>query len=138
VEGRSGPSGVTAAQGFLAGSVYAGIKSGGRDLTLLYSERPCAAAAVFTTNAVRSPAVQVSAPRFARGGVRAVIANSGNANACTGQQGIANAERMAELAARKLGLGRPEEVAVCSTGIIGIQLPMDRIAPAIETIRPSR
>lgn len=133
----SGPSGVTAAQGFRAGSVYAGIKSGGRDLALIYSERPCASAAVFTQNAIQSPAVRVSRERFAGGRVRAVIANSGNANACTGQQGLANATRMTEEAARRLGLD-PSEVAVCSTGIIGIQLPMDKIVPAIARIEPTR
>lgn len=132
----TGGSGVTAARGFKAGSVYAGIKSGGRDLALLYSEQPCVCAATFTTNAVKAAAVQVSQPRAAGGRVRAVVANSGNANACTGQQGTRNAERMIELAAEQLGL-QPDEVAVCSTGIIGLQLPMEKIEAAFPQLEPA-
>jgi glutamate N-acetyltransferase/amino-acid N-acetyltransferase len=120
--------GVCAPRGFRAGGIRCGIKaaSGKRDLALIYSERPCAAAAVFTANRVQAASVRVSREHLAAGRIRAVIANSGNANACTGEAGLAAARRMAELAADEFAL-RPQDVAVASTGVIGVPLPVAAI-----------
>lgn len=124
--------GVTAPQGFLAAGVAAGIKKVGRkDVALLYSTAPAAAAALFTTNAFAAAPVQVSRRIAARGVARAVVANSGCANACTGTQGLADAESMAELAARELNIA-PQEVLVASTGVIGRALPLPRVAAGIR------
>ncbi|MDR2258804.1 MAG: bifunctional ornithine acetyltransferase/N-acetylglutamate synthase, partial [Treponema sp.] len=93
--------GVCAPKGFRAGGIRCGIKASSqkRDLGLIYSERPCAAAAMFTANRVKAASVLVSREHLASGRLRALIANSGNANACTGEPGLAAARRMAELAA---------------------------------------
>jgi len=128
--------GVTSPGGFLAGAVSAGIKySPGKrlDLGILYSRRLCAAAAVFTTNTVKAAPVLVSRERLQNGRASAVVMNSGYANACTGQQGKADAMEMTELAARQLKL-KPEDVLVASTGVIGEMLPMERIRAAIPKI----
>lgn len=124
--------GVTAPQGFLAAGVAAGIKqNGNKDVALLYSAAPAVAAAVFTTNAFAAAPVQVSRRTAARGVARAVVANSGCANACTGAQGLADAVAMAELAGKVLDIA-PQEVFVASTGVIGRPLPMQKIAAAIR------
>jgi len=128
--------GVTSPGGFLAGAASAGIKynPGKRlDLGILYSRKPCAAAAVFTTNKVKAAPVLVSRERLQNGRASAVVMNSGYANACTGQQGKADAMEMTELAARQLKL-KPEDVLVASTGVIGEMLPMERIRAAIPKI----
>jgi len=93
--------GVCAAKGFLAGGIRCGIKASSqkKDLALIYSKDSCSAAAVFTTNKVKAASVLVSQANIAGGKLRAVIANSGNANACTGQEGTAAAKRMAQLVA---------------------------------------
>ena len=128
--------GVTAPEGFLAAGIAAGIKKDRRpDLALLFSRHPCAAAGVFTRNRFRAAPVELSARHLARGTARAVLINSGNANACTGPQGARDALRMATLAAR--GLGIPlKSVCVASTGVIGEPLPMDRIGQAIPLLIP--
>lgn len=120
--------GVTAPLGFSANGVLAGIKKGRTtvDTALIYSERPCTAAGLFTTNRVQAEPVKLSQRHLKNGSARAVIANAGNANACTGKEGEKNALRMAEAAARALNLSA-EEVLVCSTGVIGQQLPVERI-----------
>ncbi len=125
--------GVTTAKGFLAGAASAGIKSnvGALDVGILYSERECSVAGVFTTNRVRSAPVPVSQRRVKAGGLRGVVVNSGCANALTGKEGTADAEEMAALAARKLGL-RDEEMAVASTGITGVRLPMVKVRAGIQ------
>ena len=117
--------GVCAPGGFRAGGIWCGIKAGSRkrDLGLIYSEKFCAAAGMFTANRVKAASVLVSQEHLARGKVRAVIANSGNANACTGAAGLAAARRMAELAAEEFALS-PQDVAVASTGVIGVPLPI--------------
>ena len=119
--------GVCAPLGFKAGGIWCGIKAGSkkRDLALIYSEKKCVAAAMFTTNRVQAACVQVSRERIA-GGLHAIIANSGNANACTGEAGLVAARRMAELAATALNLD-PHDVAVASTGVIGVPLPITAI-----------
>ncbi|MBI2844301.1 MAG: bifunctional glutamate N-acetyltransferase/amino-acid acetyltransferase ArgJ [Armatimonadetes bacterium] len=117
---------VTAPKGFKAAGIRCGIKQQGPDLALIFSEVPAACAGMFTTNAVKAAPVLVSTERVRSGCAQAVIANSGNANACTGKRGLEDALSMAEFAARALGLDA-EEVLVCSTGIIGQFLPMDKI-----------
>lgn len=133
------PSGsVTSASGFLAGAVHAGIKSKSElDLAILCSEVPCKAAGVFTTNQIKSAPVILSQKHITKGRAKAIVANSGCANACTGEQGLADAREMAELTAARLGIS-PEEVLVASTGVIGVPLPMDKIRAGIPKIKPTR
>lgn len=118
--------------GFSAAAVKCGVKLGSDklDLALFVSDRPAAAAGVFTTNLVCGAPVKVSRSRLPRSSARAVIINSGNANACTGDQGNRDAERMTALVAEKIGC-RADDVLVCSTGVIGRLLPMDRLAAGI-------
>ena len=120
--------GVCAPKGFMAGGIWCGIKANSkkRDLALIYSEKKCTAAAMFTENRVQAASVTVSRKHIAGGILHAVIANSGNANACTGQAGMAAAIRMAELAADEFALN-PAHVAVASTGVIGVPLPIASI-----------
>jgi glutamate N-acetyltransferase / amino-acid N-acetyltransferase len=123
---------VTAASGFVAAGVGCGVRDAGRrDLGLLYSEVPCETAAVFTRNAVWGAPLIVTREAVERGGVRAVVANSGNANAATGERGIEDARAMQALGAEVLGI-EAGEVAVASTGVIGVHLPMDRISSGIR------
>ena len=123
---------VTAARGFTAAGIAAGIKdSGSEDLALVVNDGPrCAAAGVFTSNRVQAAPVQWSRRVLADGGIRAVVLNSGGANACTGAQGLKDTRATAERAAGLLGLD-PGDVAVCSTGLIGVPLPMDRLLPGV-------
>src|SRR5947199_766359 len=108
---------------------YAGIVSGlrtepdRRDLAVIVSDTPATAAGVFTQNRVCAAPVQVSRARLPRADARAIVVCSGNANACTGEQGLADARRMAELVAAELRCS-PEQVLVASTGVIGRPLPM--------------
>jgi glutamate N-acetyltransferase / amino-acid N-acetyltransferase len=128
---------VTAAAGFLACGLPAGLKSSGSpDLALLVNTGPdYAAAGVFTTNRVKAAPVLWSQQVLSEGQLRAVILNSGGANACTGEEGFADAHRTAELVADALGLGAID-VAVCSTGLIGVRLPMDKVAQGINDVVP--
>jgi len=122
---------VTYPKGFLASGVRAGIKKRGEDVALICSESPASAAGVFTTNVVKAAPVLVTRSRVPRGTCRAVIANSGNANACTGEQGMRDAVEMAAHTARLLRV--PEgDVLVASTGIIGRVLPREKMAAGIE------
>lgn len=120
--------GVAAPQGFTTNGLCAGIKAGRTkpDTALIFSERPCAAAGVFTKNRVQAECVKLSRRHVADGSAQAVIVNSGNANACTGEQGAQAALRMAQSAASCLSLPA-NEVLVCSTGVIGQQLPVEKI-----------
>jgi len=133
------PSGsVTSASGFLAGAVHAGIKSkDDLDLAILCSEVPCTVAGVFTTNQIKSAPVILSQRHIARRRAQAVVVNSGCANACVGEHGLADALEMANLAAARLGIS-PEEVLVASTGVIGVPLSMDKIRAGIPKIKPTR
>jgi glutamate N-acetyltransferase/amino-acid N-acetyltransferase len=127
---------VTFATGFSAGAVYAGIKTPGPDkldLAILASDRPAVVAGIFTRNAFCAAPVVVSRERVAARRARAVIANAGNANACTGEQGLADAREMAALVANKTDID-PAEVLVASTGMIGIPLPMDLVRTGAEAI----
>ncbi|MHB8050114.1 MAG: bifunctional glutamate N-acetyltransferase/amino-acid acetyltransferase ArgJ [Coriobacteriia bacterium] len=124
--------GVTAPAGFTAAGVSAGLKrSGRRDVCVLATEAPCPAAAVFTTSSTAAPPVLVSREHVAGGMVRALAINAGNANACTGEPGMADARAMAAHAARALGC-LPSEVVVCSTGVIGVPLPLDLVTAGID------
>ena len=120
---------IQAPQGYLASAVAAGIKKEGRlDVGLLYSIRPSIAAARFTTNTVKAAPVKLSQRHLEESGgeIRAIIVNSGNANACTGEDGMAIAKSMAALAGRIVGVP-PNQVLVCSTGVIGVPLPFEKI-----------
>lgn len=121
-------SGVTAPRGFRAAGVHAGIKPGSKkkDCALIVSDTPATVAGAFTTNVMKAPPVLWSEEVCRRGAARAVFINSGNANACTGERGKADAEATAKLVAGGLRIS-PTEVCVCSTGVIGVFLPMDRI-----------
>jgi glutamate N-acetyltransferase/amino-acid N-acetyltransferase len=120
--------GVTAAHGFRASGVEAGIKYKNRkDLALLVADQPAAVAAVYTTNQVAAAPVQIDRERTRTGRAQAVVVNSGCANACTGETGLKNAREMARVTAAALKIDE-ELVLVCSTGVIGVNLPMDRIA----------
>ena len=123
---------VTAPKGFLAAGLHCGIKqSGKQDLALLCCPDGAAAAAMFTTNKIVSAAVAVCKRHFASAAkVRAVVVNSGNANACTGAKGLAAAKVMCAKVAKELSV-RPEQVLVASTGIIGHQPPIKKIAAGI-------
>ncbi len=126
--------GVTAPQGFRAGGIAAGIKKTGKpDLALVYSECPSVAAGMFTTNKVCAAPVKWCRNVVGGADVRAIIANSGNANACTGGKGLKDAQEMAALTGDALGL-RDTQVLVCSTGRIGRPLPMDALRVGIPKV----
>jgi glutamate N-acetyltransferase/amino-acid N-acetyltransferase len=130
--------GIASAKGFLAGAVHAGMKTGHElDVAILYSEAPCAAAGVFTANQIKSAPVTTSQRHLASRRAQAIVANSGCANACVGEQGLADALEMAGLAAAKLKIPS-EDVLVASTGVIGVPLPMDRVRFGIKEIELSR
>jgi len=125
---------VTTPKGFLAGAVEAGIKHQDRlDLGVLFSEKPCSAAAVFTTNKIKSAPVVFDRKQLKDGMARAIVVNSGCANACTGKSGMKNAAGTAASAARKLGISK-DSVLVASTGVIGTQMPMDRVKAALKRL----
>jgi glutamate N-acetyltransferase / amino-acid N-acetyltransferase len=128
---------ITTASGFLACGLAAGLKtSGGKDLALVVNTGPDnAAAGVFTTNRVKAAPVLWSQQVLSDGQLRAVILNSGGANACTGPNGFADSHQTAELVAEALGCGAVD-IAVCSTGLIGVRLPMERLSPAIHELVP--
>ena len=126
---------VTAARGFRAGAVAAGIKPSGRtDLGMLASDRPCVVAATFTQNAFAAAPVQVSRERVKSGRAQAVVFNAGNANACTGDDGLRAAREMARLAAETLGID-DSLVLVASTGVIGQQLDVDRVREGLPKLQ---
>lgn len=125
-------AGVTFARGFKAAGVKAGIKkSGNLDLAMIYTEKEASVAGVFTQNAVAAAPVIVSREVVKTGSAHAIVANAGCANACTGEVGLANAHKMAALAAEELGC-KADDVLVGSTGIIGVNLPMDKLAAGIK------
>jgi glutamate N-acetyltransferase / amino-acid N-acetyltransferase len=118
-------------KGFKASSIAAGLKKNGApDMALIYSEREAVAAAVFTTNKVKAAPVLLSMEHVIKGRARAIIANAGNANACTGIEGLKNAAMTAETTAKELGID-PMDVLVASTGVIGAQLDMGKVENAI-------
>ncbi|HEY3968218.1 MAG TPA: bifunctional glutamate N-acetyltransferase/amino-acid acetyltransferase ArgJ [Planctomycetaceae bacterium] len=128
----SEPTSVSLPLGFRAAGVHCGIKKDPAllDLSLFVSDGPATAAGVFTTNLVNGAPVKVSRTRVPRGTARGVVINSGNANACTGEQGIADARWMTALVAGQLGCAE-DDVLVCSTGVIGRFLPRDRLEAGV-------
>ncbi len=131
--------GISAPKGFKAGAIACGIKNPAverLDLALIYSEFPTVGAAVYTQNQVCAAPVRLSSSHLKSAEPRAIIANSGNANACTGPDGLLNARAMTAATAKALGL-RQREVQVCSTGIIGVPLPIERIEPRIPELAAS-
>lgn len=121
-------------QGFLFSAVEAAIKKPGRrDLALIYSEAEATMAGVFTSNAVKAAPVRLDMRRIQSGRGQAIIVNSGNANACTGTQGMRDAHEMSRLLAHRLDV-KPSRVYVCSTGVIGVPLPMDRIRSRMDDL----
>jgi glutamate N-acetyltransferase/amino-acid N-acetyltransferase len=125
--------GVTAPQGFRAGCARGEIKTEGDDVALVLAPENSTCAAVFTTNQVKAAPVFVSAEHLTKGKPRAIVVNAGNANCCTGARGLEAARQMAVLAAQKLEIA-PDEVLVCSTGIIGHQLPLEKVENAISQV----
>ncbi|WP_018969667.1 bifunctional glutamate N-acetyltransferase/amino-acid acetyltransferase ArgJ [Rubritalea marina] len=133
---RRTSGGVCAPKGFIANAVSAGIKNPDAerlDLALIYSENPCVAAGTFTTNRIKAAPVRVSQAHLRDRDIQAILVNSGNANACTGVEGIQDARLTARTVAKQLGL-RQAQVAVCSTGVIGLPMPMVRITPQLEPL----
>ena len=129
--------GVTAAKGFMAASAAAGIKYQNReDMAMIYSPSPCRSAGTFTTNIVKAAPVKWDKKQVMSGAdAHAVVINSGIANACTGREGMDYCSQTAEAAAQALGI--PEDsVLVASTGVIGMQLPMDRLQAGIAAMVP--
>jgi glutamate N-acetyltransferase/amino-acid N-acetyltransferase len=135
------PSGhATTPKSFLAGSTYAGVKTYGEgklDLGLLVSELPCATAATYTKNVLHSASVDINRAKLAAGAARGVVVNSGVANSSTGQRGIEDGYQLAAWAGERAGL-KHEEVLVCSTGVIGHFLPMEKLDSGVSKLEPSR
>ncbi|MBM3859448.1 MAG: bifunctional glutamate N-acetyltransferase/amino-acid acetyltransferase ArgJ [Verrucomicrobia bacterium] len=125
---------VTAPRGFRAAAVAAGIKRGGKlDMAMIVSDTPATAAATFTTNQVKAAPVKVSMQHITKGRACAIVVNSGNANACTGTIGLIHAEAMAAAVARRIGC-RETNVLVCSTGRIGVTMPIVKIEGGIKKL----
>ncbi len=128
--------GICAPKGFQSAALSCGIKNPAverLDLALIYSEHPTVGAAVYTQNQVCAAPVRLSSSNLKTAEPRAIIVNSGNANACTGHAGMVNARAMSTATAKALGL-KQREVQVCSTGIIGVQMPIERIEPRIAEL----
>jgi len=129
--------GVTAPAGFLSSGVSCGIKKRGKDLALIFSERVATAAGTLTTNALKAPCVLWTQEVLKQGVAQAILANSGNANCCTGRRGTEDTKRMAQWTAQRLKV-QPSTILVASTGVIGRFLPMDRarrgIAHTVQTL----
>jgi glutamate N-acetyltransferase/amino-acid N-acetyltransferase len=124
-------------KGFLFSTAEAAIKKPGRkDIGLIYSEKECVVSGMFTTNAVKAAPVKLDMKRIGSGRGRAIVVNSGNANACTGEQGMKDAMEMTALTARALSV-KAGDVYVCSTGVIGTPLPMERIRLKIPALSES-
>ena len=130
------PGSICAPRGFKAAAVFCGIKRRKLDLALIASDVPAAVAGMFTTNQVCAAPVRLSAQRAANGFAQAIVVNSGNANACTGRQGIRDAKRMAETAAAALKL-QAGDLLVCSTGRIGVPMPMKNVEHGIRACASS-
>jgi len=128
----------TSPKEFLAGAASAGIKIDNRlDMAILYSEKPCVAAGVFTTNAIKAAPLILTQRHLNNNKAQAIIVNSGCANACTGDMGMADAVEMAQLTADKLNISA-DNILVASTGVIGIPMPMGKIRYGITSISLSR
>lgn len=124
---------IVSPKGFHGAGMHCGLKKRKKDLGWLYSDVPCQVAGVFTTNLVQAAPVTYTKALVKKGQAQAIIVNSGNANACTGEQGIQDTVTMAQLAGAALGID-PSLVAVASTGVIGQLLPMDTMAQGIAKL----
>ncbi len=122
---------IAAAKGFSASAVHVGIKKSKLDVAIIYSEVPAVAAGVVTKNKLKAAPVLVTKKHLKDGMLQAIVVNSGNANACTGSAGLTHAKDMAILTAQGLHIS-PQQVAVASTGVIGVPLPMDKITKGID------
>jgi glutamate N-acetyltransferase / amino-acid N-acetyltransferase len=139
------PDSICAPRGFKCAAVFCDIKKLGTgkgsdkgrkdDLALIVSDVPATVAGMFTTNQICAAPVKVSAQRTAKNFARAIVVNSGNANACTGKQGIVDANRMTEIAGKSLSI-KNSDVLVCSTGRIGVPMPMKNVARGIRACAP--
>ena len=133
--------GVCAAKGFTAAGVHCGVKAGSSpdkiDLALILSEKECAAAATFTNNRVKAAPVYTTMNHLENGILHGIIVNSGNANAATGTQGIEDARTVEREAEKLLGVGE-NEVFVCSTGVIGQKLPVEKVLDGVRQIIPAK
>ena len=130
------PGGITAPAGFLAAGITAGLKASGKpDLSLLLAPEGAVCAGTFTTSLVRAACVDLCAERLAANGgrARAVLSNSGQANACTGDRGLIDSQRATAAMADRLGLAE-EEVLICSTGVIGVPIPMDTLLAGLDPL----
>lgn len=128
---------ITSVKGIKAAGIFAGIKKKKKDLALIYSEYPATAAGTFTLNKVQAAPLLVSKEALKKSShVQAVLVNSGNANACTGEQGYADALDMQKYCAKKLKL-QQDEVLISSTGVIGVKLPIEKIRTGIDEILPA-
>lgn len=127
------PGNIGDVPGIRAVGVHCGLKMKRRDLALILSQAPSSAAAVYTTNKVQAAPLQVCREHLANGKARAIIVNSGCANACTGPRGLRDARRMAALAAKAAGCA-PEEVLVASTGVIGVPLSMGKVEAGVKLL----
>ncbi|MFM7548849.1 MAG: bifunctional ornithine acetyltransferase/N-acetylglutamate synthase, partial [Cyanobacteriota bacterium] len=130
------PGGITAPAGFLAAGSTAGLKASGKpDLSLLLAPEGAVCTGTFTSSQVRAACVDLCAERLqASGGhARAVLTNSGQANACTGERGLADSLTATEALAARLGLV-PEQVLICSTGVIGVPIPMDTLVAGLDPL----
>lgn len=128
--------GVCAPSGFHASAVSAGIKNPDDprlDLALIYSTHACSAAGTFTTNRIKAAPIKVTQAYLKADSIQAIVVNSGNANACTGVEGVTDARKTARTVAKGLGL-RQRQVAVCSTGVIGLPMPMTRLEPKLPEL----
>ena len=126
--------GVTAAKGFVAAGIYAGIKKDKKDMAMIYSKVPCVAAGTFTTNIVKAAPVKWDQDVvYHSEKAQAVVANSGVANACTGEEGMRYCRETARTAAELLNISE-KEVLVASTGVIGRQLPIDIIKEGVASM----
>ena len=128
--------GITAPLGFVSNAVSAGVKNPDAerlDVALISSEVECVAAGTFTTNRVKAAPVKVSQTHLRDGDVCAILVNSGNANACTGVSGLQDARKSARMVGKLLGV-KQSQVAVCSTGVIGLPMPMVRIEPKLDEL----
>jgi glutamate N-acetyltransferase / amino-acid N-acetyltransferase len=123
--------GITSPLGFMAAGLQCGIKTTNLDLALIYSNIPSIASAVFTTNKIKAAPVVISSRKAKKGDIRAIIINSGNANACTGEEGTKSAKLMCKHTAKLLKI-KESQVLVASTGVIGVPLPIDKVITGIE------
>lgn len=120
--------------GFSSLGKHVGIKASGKDFAVLFSDKVCSAAAVYTSNQIKGAPLLITQQHLGNNTAQAIVVNSGIANVATGEQGIENAEKTAALIADELGI-KADDVVVASTGVIGPQLPMDKITTGIQGIK---